>query len=109
MLSKGHAMNNYGVTSSFLYADMAFTVAKHILEKGLPSSANIGMNVANFDYHEPVVKHRNPIEAQSIVVSVEADLKKGKPISTPPNRAASNSVVHAFKIIAKESAITSKY
>ena len=57
---------------------MAFTVAKRILEKGLPKSANIGINVADFEYHEPVVKHHNPVEAQPIVVSAEADLKIGQ-------------------------------
>jgi iterative type I PKS product template protein len=57
---------------------MAFTVAKRILEKGLPNSANIGINVTDFEYHEPVVRHHNPIEAQPIVVSAEADLEKGQ-------------------------------
>lgn len=57
---------------------MAFTVATRILEKGLPNSANIGINIADFEYHEPVVKHRIPIEAQPIVVSAEADLEKGQ-------------------------------
>ena len=57
---------------------MAFTVAKRILEKGLPNSANIGINVADFEYHQPVVKHHNPVEAQPIVVSAEADLKIGQ-------------------------------
>ncbi|CAO2648112.1 Nn.00g090340.m01.CDS01 [Neocucurbitaria sp. VM-36] len=73
---EGHAMNNYGVASSFLHADMAFTVAKRILDKGLPNLVNIGINIADFEYHEPVVKHHNPVEAQPIVVSVEADLEK---------------------------------
>ncbi|KAK7181155.1 beta-ketoacyl synthase domain-containing protein [Paraphaeosphaeria sporulosa] len=75
---EGHAMNDYGVASSFLHADMAFTVAKRILDKGIPASSNIGINVADFEYHEPVVKHYNPTEAQPIVVSAEADLQKGQ-------------------------------
>lgn len=57
---------------------MAFTVAKRILDKGLPKSANTGINVSDFEYHEPVVKHYNPTEAQLIVVSAEADLEKGQ-------------------------------
>lgn len=57
---------------------MAFTVAKRILDKGFPNPANIGINVADFEYHEPVVRHRNPTEAQPIVVSAEADLEKGQ-------------------------------
>ncbi|KAF7888923.1 hypothetical protein EAF00_009223 [Botryotinia globosa] len=47
----------------FLHADMAFTVAKRILDKGIPNSSNIGTNVIEFEYHEPVVKHYNPTEA----------------------------------------------
>ncbi|THV49725.1 hypothetical protein BGAL_0182g00180 [Botrytis galanthina] len=73
---EGHAMNNYGVASSFLHADMAFTVAKRILDKGIPNSSNIGINVTDFEYHEPVVKHYSPTKAQPIVVSAEADLGK---------------------------------
>lgn len=59
---------------------MAFTVAKRILEKEFPNSVNIGINAADFEYHEPVVKHRDPIEAQPIVVSAKADVEKGKSI-----------------------------
>jgi iterative type I PKS product template protein len=57
---------------------MAFTVAKRILDKGLPNSANVGINVVDFEYHEPVVKHHKPIEAQPIVVDAEADFEKGQ-------------------------------
>lgn len=57
---------------------MAFAAAKRILEKGLPNSANIGINVANFEYHEPVVKHCSLVEAQPIIMSAEADLEKEK-------------------------------
>ncbi|KAH7389900.1 hypothetical protein BKA66DRAFT_510909 [Pyrenochaeta sp. MPI-SDFR-AT-0127] len=74
----GHVMNNYGIASSFLHADMAFTIAKRILDKGLPNSVSIGINIANFEYHEPVVKHHNPFESQPIVVSAKADLEKKK-------------------------------
>ena len=57
---------------------MAFTIAKRILDKGLSDSVNIGINVADFEYHEPVVKHHNPVEAQPIIVSAEADLENKK-------------------------------
>ncbi|OKL58380.1 hypothetical protein UA08_06070 [Talaromyces atroroseus] len=69
----GHAVNNYGVASS---VNIAFTVAQRILDKGLLRSANIGINVADFEYREPMVKHHNPIETQPIVGSAEADLGK---------------------------------
>jgi iterative type I PKS product template protein len=57
---------------------MAFTVAKRILDKALPNSANVGINISDFEYHEPVVKHHKPTEPQPIVVSAEADLEKGQ-------------------------------
>ncbi|KAK8022126.1 polyketide synthase [Apiospora rasikravindrae] len=76
---EGHAMNGYGVASSFLHADMAFTMARRIQEKGFPAElGGMGINVANFEYHDPVVKHHQPIDPQPIVVNAEADLEKNE-------------------------------
>ncbi|KAI3322973.1 polyketide synthase [Xylariaceae sp. AK1471] len=72
----GHAMNGYGVASSFLHADMAYTLAKRILDKSFASSTSLGINVADFEYHEPIVKLQNTNEAQPIFVTAEADLDK---------------------------------
>ena len=55
---------------------MAFTVAKRIADKGIPNSAEVGINIAEFEYHEPVVKRFNSLESQRIIVSVEADFEK---------------------------------
>ncbi|KAK6851857.1 ketoacyl-synt-domain-containing protein [Apiospora arundinis] len=75
----GHAMNNYGVASSFLHADMAFTMARRIQERGFPSElSGMGINVANFEYHDPVVKHDNPVDPHPILVNAEADLDKNE-------------------------------
>ncbi|KAK8108545.1 polyketide synthase [Apiospora sp. TS-2023a] len=72
---EGHAMNGYGVASSFLHADMAFTMAKRIQDKTADLSG-MGINVANFEYHDPVVKHHEPIDAHPILVNAEADLDR---------------------------------
>ncbi|KAI9694091.1 MAG: Type I Iterative PKS [Bathelium mastoideum] len=68
----GHAMNGHGVASSFLHADMAYTLASRIHDQSFLKSAAIGINVADFEYHEPVVKQRSTSDAQSIIVAVEA-------------------------------------
>ncbi|ORY56609.1 polyketide synthase [Pseudomassariella vexata] len=72
----GHAMNGYGVASSFLHADMAFTLASRIISQMLPGSASLGINIADFEYHEPVVKLQRTSDAQPILVAAEADLDK---------------------------------
>ena len=36
----------------------------------------MGINVANFEYHDPVVKHDNPVDPHPILVNAEADLDK---------------------------------
>ncbi|KAL9086392.1 MAG: hypothetical protein Q9165_007178 [Trypethelium subeluteriae] len=72
----GHAMNGYGVASSFLHADMAYTLARRIRNQSLPSSTSLGLNVADVEYHEPVVKRQSTSDAQPILVVAEADLDK---------------------------------
>ncbi|TRX88798.1 hypothetical protein FHL15_010257 [Xylaria flabelliformis] len=76
---EGHAMNGYGVASSFLHADMAFTLAKRIQEKAFSSTSNrVGINVANFEYHDPVVKDSNSLDPHPILVNAEANLETGE-------------------------------
>nr|AOO87098.1 polyketide synthase [Alternaria alternantherae] len=72
----GHAMNGYGVASSFLHAEMAFTLAKRISDKSFATAVSFGINVADFEYHEPVVKLIDTSKPQPILVSAEADLEK---------------------------------
>ena len=63
-------------TIQFLHADMAYTLASRICNQSFPSSASLGINVADFEYHEPVVKQRSTSNAQPILVAAEADLDK---------------------------------
>ncbi|KAI9702722.1 MAG: Type I Iterative PKS [Bogoriella megaspora] len=72
----GHAMNGHGVASSFLHADMAYTLAERISDQSFPSSVSLGINVSDFEYHEPVVKLQNTDDAQPILVVANADLDK---------------------------------
>ncbi|KAK4077567.1 hypothetical protein Purlil1_12329 [Purpureocillium lilacinum] len=72
----GHAMNGHGVASSFLHAEMAFTLAKRIYNQSCPGLAQTGINVADFEYHEPVVKQRSTQNPQHVRVTAEADLDK---------------------------------
>lgn len=60
----------------FLHADMAFTLAERIKSQSLPNSASLGLNVADFEYHEPVVKRIKTGDAQPIHITAEADLDK---------------------------------
>jgi iterative type I PKS product template protein len=55
---------------------MAFTLAKRVSDKSFASAVSFGINVADFEYHEPVVKLINTSEPQPILVSAEADLEK---------------------------------
>lgn len=55
---------------------MAFTLAKRISEEALPSSATRGLNVRNFEYHEPVVKQQDTSMHQPIHVVATADLER---------------------------------
>lgn len=57
---------------------MAFTLAKRIFDQSHSSSVPTGINVADFEYHEPVVKRQNTSEAQPIIVAAEADLAKNE-------------------------------
>ncbi|KAI0906088.1 polyketide synthase [Ustulina deusta] len=74
----GHAMNGHGVASSFLHADMAYTLAKRVLDKNGLDYPTGGLNVADFEYHEPVVKLRNANKAQLISMTAEAELDTEK-------------------------------
>jgi len=58
---------------------MAFTLAQRIQDKAFSLKfSGMGINVANFEYHDPVVKHPNPVDPQPILVNAEANLEKGE-------------------------------
>ena len=55
---------------------MGFTLAKRIYNQSFSELTATGINVADFEYHEPVVKQRRTQDAQPIHVTAEADLDK---------------------------------
>lgn len=55
---------------------MAFTLAKRIRDQAQLSSACRGINVRDFEYHEPVVKRQSTQNPQPISIAAEADLEK---------------------------------
>lgn len=56
---------------------MAYTLATYVLQRGTEKfSAPLGLNVTDFEYHEPVVKQRDTTSAQLILTTAEADFDK---------------------------------
>lgn len=56
---------------------MAYTLATYVLQQTPEKySAPLGLNVTDFEYHEPVVKQRDTKSAQLIITSAEADFDK---------------------------------
>ena len=55
---------------------MAYTLARRISDQSFPSSASLGINISDFEYHEPVVKLQSTKDSQPIVVAADADLDK---------------------------------
>ena len=56
---------------------MAFTMAKRIQDKAFAAGlGGLGINVANFEYHDPVVKPAEPVAPHPILVNAEADLDR---------------------------------
>lgn len=56
---------------------MAYTLAKYALERGTEKfSPSLGLNVTDFEYHEPVVIQRDTKSAQLIMTTAEADFDK---------------------------------
>ncbi|KAF2103987.1 ketoacyl-synt-domain-containing protein [Rhizodiscina lignyota] len=74
---EGHKMNNNGVVSSFVHADTAYTLADYIFRKLNPKADKVDMNMADFEYHEPVVSQRTSKEPQLWRISAEGDVATG--------------------------------
>lgn len=57
---------------------MAFSLAQRIQDRASSSEfAGMGINLANFEYHDPVVKDTNPVHPHPIVINAEASLGEG--------------------------------
>ncbi|TVY84593.1 Atrochrysone carboxylic acid synthase [Lachnellula suecica] len=66
----GHRMNNCGVVTSSIHADIAFTLGEYLMKKLKPKSKTIDMNVANLEVSKGLVAQKNTEKPQLIQVSI---------------------------------------
>ncbi|QSZ29342.1 hypothetical protein DSL72_003856 [Monilinia vaccinii-corymbosi] len=66
----GHQMNNCGVVTSSIHADIAFTLGQYLLKKLRPNSKNTHMNVANLEVLKGLVAKKDTTTPQIIQVSI---------------------------------------
>lgn len=63
----------------FLDVDMAFTLTRRVQEKAsLTNFGGMSINLAMFEYHDPVVIGANPLSPHPILVVAEANLERGE-------------------------------
>ncbi|KAB8304586.1 hypothetical protein EYC80_003965 [Monilinia laxa] len=74
----GHQMNNCGVVTSSIHADIAFTLGQYLLNKLRPKSKNTHMNVANLEVLKGLIAKKDTTTPQIIQVSIEVkDIDSG--------------------------------
>ncbi|KAJ4339575.1 hypothetical protein N0V95_007739 [Ascochyta clinopodiicola] len=66
----GHQMNDCGVVTSSIHADIAFTLGKYLLKKIRPGETPSDMNVANLHVAKGLVAQKNTTIPQIIQVSI---------------------------------------
>jgi iterative type I PKS product template protein len=57
-----------------VHAEIAYTMARYLYKKLRPNGAEIGMNLQNFEYHEPVVARKSTDREQMIHTEAVLDL-----------------------------------
>jgi iterative type I PKS product template protein len=57
-----------------VHAEIAYTMARYLYKKLRPNDAEIGMNLQNFEYHEPVVARKSTEREQIIHTEAVLDL-----------------------------------
>ncbi|PCG96050.1 Acyl transferase/acyl hydrolase/lysophospholipase [Penicillium occitanis (nom. inval.)] len=65
----GHRMNDCGVVTSSIHADIAYTLCEYILKKLRPKAQHIGMNITNLEVLKGLVAQKNADKPQFIQVS----------------------------------------
>ncbi|EUC41199.1 hypothetical protein COCMIDRAFT_9064 [Bipolaris oryzae ATCC 44560] len=66
----GHQMNDCGVVTSSIHADIAFTLGKYLFKKIRPGETPSDMNVANLHVAKGLVAQKNTTVPQIIQVSI---------------------------------------
>ncbi|ESZ98980.1 putative polyketide synthase [Sclerotinia borealis F-4128] len=69
----GHQMNNCGVVTSSIHADIAFTLGQYLLKKLRPKSKNTHMNVANLEVLKGLIAKKDTTTPQLIQVSITVE------------------------------------
>ena len=61
-----------------VHAEIAYTMARYLCRKLGPDDAEIGMNLQNFEYHEPVVAQKSTDSKQMIHTEAVLDLSSNR-------------------------------
>ncbi|KAI9792875.1 MAG: Type I Iterative PKS [Piccolia ochrophora] len=75
--ANGHCMNNLGVVTSSIHADIAYTLADYIYKKLRPKANKVDMNFANLEVAHALIAQKRSKEPQLIQVAADADLDTG--------------------------------
>nr|A0A4P8DJU2.1 RecName: Full=Atrochrysone carboxylic acid synthase; Short=ACAS; AltName: Full=Dimeric xanthone biosynthesis cluster PKS; AltName: Full=Non-reducing polyketide synthase dmx-nrPKS [Cryptosporiopsis sp. 8999]QCL09091.1 dmx-nrPKS [Cryptosporiopsis sp. 8999] len=67
----GHRMNDCGVVTSSIHADIAYTLGAYIMKKLRPKSQNVGMDIANLEVLKGLIAQKNTDKPQFIQVSAQ--------------------------------------
>ncbi|THC93448.1 hypothetical protein EYZ11_007067 [Aspergillus tanneri] len=77
--ANGHRMNNCGVVTSSIHADIAYTLGKYLYQNLVPGANAVHMNIANFHVVKGLVAQQDTGRPQCIRVSVETgDISSGQ-------------------------------
>ncbi|KAH8698795.1 putative polyketide synthase [Talaromyces proteolyticus] len=66
----GHKMNNCGVVTSSIHADIAYTLGEYFYKGLKPDTKDVHMNISNLQVLKGLVANKNPDTPQLIQVSV---------------------------------------
>ncbi|EFX02748.1 polyketide synthase [Grosmannia clavigera kw1407] len=69
----GHRMNNCGVVTSSIHADIAFTLGRYLLDRLRPGAQDTSIDIANLQVVKGLVAYKDTSVPQVIQVSVVVD------------------------------------
>ncbi|KAI0192448.1 hypothetical protein F4808DRAFT_475822 [Astrocystis sublimbata] len=69
----GHKMNNCGVVTSSIHADIVYTIGQYLYSKLKPGSKDIAINITNLEVTKGLVAQKNRDVPQTIQVSISTD------------------------------------
>ncbi|KAJ9142487.1 Ketoacyl-synt-domain-containing protein [Pleurostoma richardsiae] len=69
----GHKMNGFGVVTSSIHADIAYTLGEYIYKKLKPKAKTIDIDIANLEVVKGLVANQNTSNPQLIQVSITVD------------------------------------